>query len=176
VPAWGWGIAYTCTVFLQLAVSSLFPPGQAAPDFFLVAAVALGLLRGAGPGLAAGLLLGLTGDLIGGRLVGLGALTLAFGGGLAGLITRRVFRDNLVVVSAIALVLALFTVAGYAVFGWALGVRFNTWRAIVAIGVPVGLYSSVFVPLVYATGFHALNKPEQGLPDRRPLSGGDAGE
>jgi cell shape-determining protein MreD len=128
------------------------------------------------PGVAAGLLLGLTGDLVVGRLVGLGALTLAMAGGLAGAITRRVFRDNLVVVGAIAAVLGMLTVTAYAALGWALGVRFNTWGAIVAIGAPVGLYCAVLVPLVYAIGFRSLNRPEQGLPDRRPLSGGGASE
>jgi len=174
VRSWGWALAYVAAVWLQLTASSLFPPGRAAPDVFLVAVIAVGLMRGLGSGLAAGLLLGLTGDLIGGRLVGLGALTLAATGILAGLISRRVFRDNLLLVSAVALLLSVTDVGVYAVLGRALGARFDVLRALAAIGLPVGLYSAIAVPPVYALGFRRLNRRETGIPERQPLSGGDA--
>lgn len=166
---WGPVVGYAGVIWLQLFATSMCPPGRAAPDVFLIAAITMGLLRGHGAGLATGLLLGLTGDLIGGRLVGLGGLTLAFSGMLAGLISRRVFRDSLVLVGLVALVLSVLSVEVYAVSAWVLGVKFDVIRAVHTIGLPVGMYSAIAVPPLYALGQRLVARSERGLAERKAL-------
>jgi cell shape-determining protein MreD len=76
VPAWGWLLAYLGAVWLQLTASSLFPAQSPVPDVLLACSLVVGFLRGPSAGALGGTALGLTMDLIVGRLIGLSALTL----------------------------------------------------------------------------------------------------
>lgn len=170
---WGWVIAYIGAVWLDLTASSLFPAGAPAPNLFLIIAMTAGLLRGPLAGAATGAVLGLTADLVSGRLVGLGALTAAIIGAIAGLIARRVFRENLVIVAAVALLLSGLWSILYACGAWLFGAQFHPGRAFVAIGLPVGIYSSLIVPALYALGFRRFGQFEQPVASVRPRPGGD---
>jgi rod shape-determining protein MreD len=153
---WGWGIVYAAAVGLQLTLSSFFGLYQPAPDVFLAVTVTVALLKGPVFGAGWGLLLGLSGDLISGRLIGLGALSLAIPGIIAGLLARRVFRENLLVLSAMAMLLGYISSLIYALGASVMGVRFDISRALLVIGVPVGLYGAVLVPLFYALAHKRL--------------------
>jgi hypothetical protein len=72
---------------------------------------------------------------------------------VAGLIGRRVFRENLLVLGAVALLLSTASTVGYALLAMVLGMRLDVPRVFVARGLPVGLYSSVLVPLGYTLGY-----------------------
>lgn len=170
---WGWMIAYVCAVWADLTASSLFPSGVAAPNVFLMLAITAGLLRGPHTGAATGAVLGLTADLISGRLIGLGGLTAAAIGAVAGLIARRVYRENLVVVAAVALLLSGLWSVLYAGGAWLMGIPFHAGRAFVVIGLPVGMYSSIVVPVLYALGFRRLGQYDSAAGGPRVRAGGD---
>ncbi len=150
MPWWGWALMYAATVWGQLALSAFFGPSQTAPDLLLAAAVTVGLLRGPLPGAACGLALGLSGDLLVGRLIGLGAIAIGIPGIIAGLVARRMFRENLVVLSAIAVVLGSLSSVVYALGAALMGVKFDLVRAILVVGLPVGIYNGVLVPVLFA--------------------------
>lgn len=156
MPAWVMPLLYLAALWLHLAVSSLFPAQSAAPDILLVATLAAGLLRGPQAGAIAGLAFGLGGDLITGRLIGLGALSLAMSGATAGVISRRVFRENLLVLALVSLLLSNLATVGYGVGAAAFGIRFSLARAIVAVGLPTGIYSAVLVPVLYTLTYRKL--------------------
>ncbi len=156
MQVWLLPLLYLGTLWLHLTVASLFPAGSAAPDILLVAALAAGLIRGPLGGALAGLFFGLGGDLITGRLIGLGAISLAMAGATAGIISRRVFRENLLVLSLVALLLSNFQTFAYGLGARAFGVPFGLARALLAVGLPVGAYSAVLVPVVYALTYRRL--------------------
>jgi rod shape-determining protein MreD len=158
VRLWGWPIVYAAAVWLDLTASSLFPAGSPAPNVFLILTISAGLLRGPLAGIAVGGVLGLTGDLISGRLVGLGALTLAVMGVISGLVARRVFRENLVIVAAVSLLLSGLWSILYSGGAWLFGIPFHPGRAFVVIGIPVGIYSAVLTPALYALGFRRFGQ------------------
>lgn len=148
-----WVLAYVAVLWTHLAVASLFPAQSAAPDVLLVGALLVGLLRGPLPGASAGIVLGMSGDIIAGRLMGLGGLTLALAGLIAGLASRRVFRENLLIIGVTSLVLSIGATLAYGIGARALGVGFGLVRAVWAVGLPVGLYSAFLVPVLYAISF-----------------------
>ncbi len=170
---WGWLIAYVAAVWLDLAALSLFPAGSPAPSVFLVLTITAGLLRGPFAGMATGVVLGLTADLISGRLIGLGALTAAIVGALAGLVARRVFRENLTIVAAVSLLLSGLWSIAYSGGAWLFGVPFHPGRAFVAIGLPVGIYNSVLVPVLYALGFRRFGQLDPAAGGERLRVGGE---
>jgi rod shape-determining protein MreD len=173
VRSWGWVLAYIVAVWLDLTASSLFPAGSPAPNVFLIVTIAAGLLRGPLAGVATGVTLGLTADLISGRLVGLGALTVAIVGAVAGLIARRVFRENLLIVAAVALLLSGLWSLLYACGAWLYGTPFHPGRAFMAIGLPIGIYNSILVPALYSAGFRRFGQIEStAVVSVRPRPGG----
>lgn len=156
VPVWAWALFYVGALWLQLTVSSLFAAGAAAPDLLLVFTLALGFLRGPGTAASWGAVLGLSADVIAGRLIGLGGLSLAAAGLAAGLVAGRVFRENLIVLAATSFVLGLATAVVYGLGAKILGIGFNMWRAMIAVGLPAGVYGAILVPVVCRLGYRRL--------------------
>lgn len=163
MPWWAWLVLYATLVWLQTSLSAFFGLFRAAPDIFLAATITMGLLRGPVAGAATGLLLGLSGDLVSGRLIGLGAVALAVPGIIAGLIARRVYRENLIVLAGLAAALAALSSAAYVAGASLLGVRLGFVRGMLVIGLPVALYTAVLVPVLYLVSQRKLG-PGAGNP------------
>lgn len=153
---WVWLPFYFGILWAHVALASLFSLRSAAPDLLLAGALLLGLLRGPVSGALAGLILGLSGDILAGRLVGLSSLSLALAGSAAGFVARRVFRENLAIVAATAFILSMVAALAYGLGAKALGVPFRLGPAMLAVGLPVALYSSALVPVIYAVTFRRL--------------------
>lgn len=88
---------------LQATVAPHLTIAGAPPDFVLVVVVVLGLLRGARGGALSGLAAGFALDVLRGREIGLFALGLAAAGGLAGVISEKLYPSRISVRFAIAL-------------------------------------------------------------------------
>jgi len=162
VPWWAWLALYASLVWLQTSLSAFFGLFRAAPDIFLAVTITLGLLHGPVTGAATGLLLGLSGDLVSGRLIGLGALALAIPGIIAGLIARRVYRENLAVLAGLAAALATLSSAAYVAGASLLGIRLGFVRGMLVIGLPVALYTAVLVPVFYLVSQRRLGPGARG--------------
>jgi len=161
VSWWALLALYCGAMFGQLTLSAVFGYQQTAPDLLLAVAITAGLLRGPLPGALWGGALGFGADIIAGRLIGLTAVALALTAAIAGLLARRVFRENLLVLSAIALLLGTASSAFYGAGAWMLGVRFDVIRSLTVVGVPVGLYSALLVPILYALAYKRLRLRER---------------
>lgn len=140
----------TGVLWLHITMSAAAGAGGSGPDLLLVLAILAGLLQGPLAGAGYGFAAGLAGDILTGRLVGLGALSLAGSGLAAGVAARRVFRDNLAVLGAVAFVLALLSTAAHGLAAQALGVPVSVLRLVWGQGIARALYSAVLVPLAYA--------------------------
>ena len=172
---WLWVAACLGVLAAHTAISSLFPVHSAAPDLLLVGTLVIGMLRGPVPGAASGLALGFAGDILAGRLIGLGALTIALSGAAAGLIARRVFRENLIAIAVTSFALGLAVTGAYGIGARWLGLSFSVGGALWAIGVPVGLYSALLVPLFYALAYQRLGLAADTQPTgTQRVKGGDA--
>lgn len=150
---WPWLIVFVAVSWLQLAAQAAFPARAIAPDINLAATVVVGFLRGPSSGMAAGLALGLTSDVLTGRMVGLSALVLVAVGLAAGLVTRRVFRENLPVLALTAFLLGLLHTLLYWAGARAFGLGFPLLRSIWVIGLPVGLHTALLGGLGYAVTY-----------------------
>jgi rod shape-determining protein MreD len=155
------GLLLVGALWMQMMVSAALGHGRTPPDLLFVLAVVAGLVRGPLAGAGWGLALGLASDLVAGRLIGLGALSLAAPALVAGLLARRVYRENLLVLGAMAVGLALLSTLVYALGAGAMGLRFDLARSIAVVGTPRAASSAVLVPAAYALAYRRLRMLER---------------
>jgi len=139
--------AYGLVFFLALILQTFGPPGLSLfgfrPELILLAALLYAMLEGPTSGGLFGFAGGLLQDLLIGRFLGLGAVTVmatAFG---VGFLSRRLYKENLVVRFSTVLVATwagqILYLLGQAAFGAAVVWDYFTWRTILATGILNGL-------------------------------------
>ncbi len=140
------GLILQATVFAQIDVLGL----GLVPDLVLIVVVSYGLLKGPWFGAVLGLAAGLIADLmVGGVIVGVGALAKMATGFLAGLLEKTIFKDNLLVPF---LALLVGTTIGELIFllvNSALGWHFGSVLYLLARLVGLSLYNAVLAPPIY---------------------------
>jgi rod shape-determining protein MreD len=104
------------SVFCFLTINGVFP------DIVAIITILFGFLRGPRQGAVIGFAGGLLADILTGRLVGLGALIMAFIGALSGFMGTRFMRDRYLLILALIAVCTVLQNTLYTfgmwVFGW----------------------------------------------------------
>lgn len=140
------GLVLQATVFAALNPFGL----GIVPDFALIVAVSLGLLKGPWYGAVIGLATGLFCDLLsGGAIVGVGALAKMVAGFAAGLLEKTIFKDNLFVPFLSLLAGTLLSEIIFLVISGALGMHVGPVLLILPRLLALALYNAVLAPLVY---------------------------
>ncbi len=128
------------------------------PNLLLVLAVCAGLLTGSSEGAVIGFFAGLAHDLATGTVFGLYALLSAAAGYLTGMINRRLYRDNIIVlIAAVFAASVVFESAVFLLFGWGelltgslMGEAAKIGFAVTRIILPEAAYNCLAsVPLYY---------------------------
>ncbi|BAS28617.1 rod shape-determining protein MreD [Limnochorda pilosa] len=122
------GLILLAGLLLQTAFFPAFAFFGARPDLVTLLVVLFGLLWGPRSGAALGFAGGMALDLLTGYLVGLGALSRAVVGGLAGLAGERFFSENFLVPILSVLVGTLLEQALFVLGAWIYGLS-GPWNA-----------------------------------------------
>lgn len=129
---------------LQTAILPLLAIHGASPDLLLLFAVSFGFLRGQRLGVLAGFSAGLFMDLASGTFFGMNTLMKMLAGLVAGMLSDRVFKEQIflpVFSSVVAAVLNYFCLA---VIMLLLGYRFNVLYNVGYMLLPIIFYQLVF--------------------------------
>lgn len=137
------------------------------PDLLLVVTVSTGLLYGAREGIATGVYCGLLADLLRGRFLGLGAFSKGLTGYFFGLLSDRIFKDNLLVPILAGLAGTIIDQLAFLIFGNAVGQGLQLWPGLYRIVAPLSLYNALLAPVVFAI-IHNLTRPVSKMPGRGP--------
>ena len=135
---------------LQSALMPRLAFHGASADFLLLFAVSFGFIRGMRLGVLMGFLVGLMQDLLTGTFFGMNIFTKMLAGFIAGLLSDRVFKEQMflpVVSSVVAAVASYFILARLMLL---LGYRFNLIENAQYMLVPFILYQLVFSYPVHA--------------------------
>jgi rod shape-determining protein MreD len=138
-----------------------------APDLLLVVTVSTGLLYGTREGVAAGLFCGFVTDLMRGRFLGLSAFSKGLTGFLFGLLSERIFKDNLLVPLISGLAGTVIDQLLFLVFGHVVGQTLFVWPGIYRIILPMAIYDAILSPVTF-TLTHNLTRPIAKMPGRGP--------
>lgn len=90
-----WGLVLVFFLVLQATVLPLVAIGGVRPDLMLIATISAGLLLGREHGVGMGFFAGLLQDLASGNIFGLNVLAKTAIGYFAGLMERKVFKENI---------------------------------------------------------------------------------
>lgn len=90
-----WGLVLVFFLVLQATALPLVAIGGVRPDLMLIATISAGLLLGREHGVGVGFFAGLLQDLASGNIFGLSVLAKTTAGYLAGLMERKVFKENI---------------------------------------------------------------------------------
>lgn len=102
-------LAFLVLAAAERAVVHQLQVGGVRPDPLLVASVWYGFMRGVPGGVAVGFGTGMARDILGGRYVGLSALTRGLMGAGAGLLRRRVYGNHLLVLPVLTFAASALT-------------------------------------------------------------------
>lgn len=148
--------SYGLIFFLILILQTFGPPGLSffgyRPELILLTALLFAMLEGPISGGIFGFIGGLLQDLLTGRFLGLGALTVMGAAFTIGFLSRRLYKENLMVRFSTILVGTwvgqILYLLGQAAFGLSTVWGFYTWKTILITGVLNGLLSIIlFRPL-----------------------------
>jgi rod shape-determining protein MreD len=129
------------------------------PDLVLVIVITYALLKGPYIGTNLGLFAGFFMDLVGGNIIGVGALCKMLAGFSAGLLEKTIFKDNLLVpVIAVFIGTIIFETLDL-VIRLSFGANFTFIFAMLHTVLPVAFYNAVLAPLIY----YFINKFERYL-------------
>lgn len=119
-----WGLFLLATLVVQTTVLPLVAVGGARPDLLLLVVVSAGMLLGREHGVGMGFFAGLLQDLASGNIFGVSVLSKTATGYVAGLVERKVFKENVllpllaVIIATVfnsALMLVMLVILGFAV-------------------------------------------------------------
>lgn len=102
-----WGLLLIIALILQATLVPLIAVQGIRPDLLLLAVVSSGLLLGKEQGVGIGFFAGLLQDLASGNIFGLNVLSKMTTGYVAGLLERKVFKEN-ILLPVLAIVVATF--------------------------------------------------------------------
>lgn len=149
-------VCYGLLLLLALVFQSAGYPGLSLfgvrPDLILLSAVFFGMVEGPVKGAVFGFVGGLFQDLLLGRLIGLGAVTVMSAALALGFVGRRLYKENLLVRFLTVLggtwTAQVLYLLGKVAFGLSVSWSFFTWRTVLGTGLFNGLISIIlFRPL-----------------------------
>lgn len=149
-------VLYAVVFFLQYGVLNNLGWGVFCPQLLLFFPVFAGVLRGSRSGFCHGLICGLLQDVVIGRFIGLNLLVWAVIGGLCGVFTRGLFKENYLV--AIVSVLGSWTAACllYALLAGMLSGDFFSMSRISQIILGGALVDCFLAPMIYVPVYRSL--------------------
>ncbi len=106
-----WGLFLVATLVIQTTVLPLIAVAGARPDLLLLVVVSAGLLLGREHGVGMGFFAGLLQDLASGNIFGVSALSKTATGYVAGLVERKVFKENVLLPLLAVIIATIFNSA-----------------------------------------------------------------
>ncbi len=146
-------------VVLQGAVVPHLIVHRVKPDLVLLTTLACGLLYGPATAARVGLAGGLLQDMLLGKYVGVFALTRMTVGYLAGVAERRLYRENVLILIAVAGLASALTDLMFIGLLRGFGYPVSPVSDARAVVLPAALYNGLLAPFVYR-GLHALRRWE----------------
>lgn len=145
-------LAYTVqtSLFLSLTVAGV------RPDLVLIVVCAIGLMLGPFQGAGVGLLSGFLVDALTGRMIGLGAISKAAAGYVAGWMGDRLFRENALVSVGIAFALSMGEGAVYVLGTHAFGHPIPVGAGLARVVLPEACYNALVAMVLFPLLFKAL--------------------
>jgi|LSQX01.2.fsa_nt_gb rod shape-determining protein MreD len=145
-------VGFMLALVIQTALINRWFPGVH-PDMMLSMVTIVGLIGGPWTGAFAGIAGGLLVDLLGGRLLGLGALSFCATGALAGWLGQGLFRENRVVPFLAGAVATIVYHVLFILGALAFGVTIPLGETLVRLLFPSicynGLLTGLLFPVVY---------------------------
>jgi len=155
-------IVLAVAVVVALALeSTIFPVLSVAgikPDLVLIIVIFFALLNGSRPGAVLGFFGGLLEDLLIGKFIGINALTMMITGLVVGQIENKVYRENIVVPVILTYAGSVFCEILFLLFARLVGMNIPFWGGLARVGIPVAIYNSCLVPLVYGKFYRSSTK------------------
>lgn len=145
---------------VQRGVLSHLPWRGVRPDLALVIVLLAGMQRGSETGVRWGVALGAGADVAGGVLVGAHLVSYAIGGYIAGWISRRIFRDTLLIPMAIVAGLTVVCHVIYQAIAQGFGFALPWPEGIRAMALPLALYNGILVLPVHGVLARLGGQPE----------------
>lgn len=144
---------YTIGIFiiilLQTTVLDYIKINDIKPNLVLVYTVCSSILEGSTGGALIGLFAGLVQDIVAGKILGFYAVMGMYLGAISGLVNKRLYKDNYIVVSFFTFILtAVYEIGVYLLSGFG-NLRPGVLFALKRIVLPEALYNSAFSVLIY---------------------------
>ncbi len=137
------GIVMQSTIFSHLELFGI------RPDLVLLVTMSAGLLRGVLEGVLTGFVGGFMLDILHGQFLGLEALGKMAVGYAMGLVSTRIFKDNILVPLVMAGLGTLIDQVVFLFMGTSFGLNYYVWPGAFLVVLPMMLYNSLLAPLVY---------------------------
>lgn len=147
-----WWLLLPFTILLVAVQSTLLAPlaiWGIRPDLILVFIATVGMVSGPLAAGSVGLVTGFCIDAITGRFVGLGAISKAVAGVVAGALGQRVFKENALVKIASIFLTAVVDGVVYFLGAQAFGFRFDLQQSLFKVLLPGAWYTAAAALLLY---------------------------
>lgn len=136
-------------IILQVTVFSFNPVQGVFPDLLLIIVLFSGLFEGSNSGLITGFLLGMIQDLLLGGMFGVFTITKTVLGGLAGLLTTKVYKSNFIVPPVLVLISSIIQEFLVLLLSQKLVLRIDYLTAFKEKIMPLSLYNMVLSIVIY---------------------------
>jgi len=148
------------SILLQTTVFDFFQVAGVKPDLVLLIVIIYGLVKGPKAGAIVGFFSGLLVDLTMGSFIGLNALVKMITGYMIGFGETKVFKENLIIPILAVFTASLFNEFLLYLLHTAFGYQGDIFSVISRNIVPVAIYNTVLVPIIYAPFYRYLLKRE----------------
>lgn len=157
-----WALFLVATLVIQTTVLPLIAVAGARPDLLLLVAVSAGLLLGREHGVGLGFFAGLLQDLASGNIFGVSTLAKTATGYVAGMIERKVFKENVLLPLLAVIIATVFNSAVMLVMLFFLGFETDIPTAVANTLFVLGYNAVLAIPvhrIVYRVAKNELPDP-----------------
>lgn len=136
-------------ILVQTTILDFIKFNDIKPNLILVYTVCSSILEGSTGGALIGLFAGLTQDIVSGKVMGFYAILGMYLGAISGLASKRLYKDNYIVVFLFTFILTIVYESGVYLLSGFGSLRSGLLFGLKRIVLPEALYNSAFSILIY---------------------------
>jgi rod shape-determining protein MreD len=144
-----WGVVFLISLVFQSTLFSFFQIRGVRPDLLIILVIFVALFRGPIEGGKAGFLAGLLEDLVVGQFIGMNAFIKMFVGVIVGLFEKRVYRENLLIPTAMVFIGTFIEGILFILLFNSFGPDIRWTEGLYSLVMPMCLYNTIIGFLTY---------------------------